>query len=404
MNILGWSVALCSGISVVVASVSGLVSFWRPDFSFTQWQSYALYVSVALLSGALFFLSHLIYKHLLKHPIVSPLLIGPRAIPTILQASLVFSVLGLIIILGIVLVTRKQVQPLSLLLDTSGTSGWGQMTAWLLGLSNSMYAFTSTDAAIHIAEEMVRPEKHLPHVVNMTLAIGFVTSFPLLLITILSSADLAAVASAKLPYGELFLQITGSKGITTFVMGWITLVLFSALIGQWVTTGRLAWAFARDGGLPRSAYFAHISKTYNFPVRTTVLALLFSCFYGLLYLASTTAFNSIITSAVLFSNLSYCVPQLIVAIRGRRTVLPEHTFDLGYLGYVCNYSCPVFVAALCVLVCFPPELPVTVYNANYTPVVLVVCYASMFLAWHFLGKNFKGPQIDWEALKNVKIT
>ena len=340
----------------------------------------------------------------LKGPIVSPLFIGPRAIPIILQASLAFSVLGLVIILGIVLVMRKQVQPLSLLLDISGTSGWGQTTAWLLGLSNSMYAFTSTDAAIHIAEEMVRPEKNLPHVVNMTLAIGFATSFPLLLFMILSSADLGAVASAKLPYAELFLQITGSKGITTFIMGWITLVLFSALIGQWVTTGRLAWAFARDGGLPRSAYFAHISKTYDFPIRTTILALFFSCLYGLLYLASTTAFNSIITSAVLFSNLSYCVPQLIVAIRGRRMVLPEHAFDLGYLGYVCNYSSPVFVAVLCVLICFPPELPVTVYNANYTPLVLVVCYASMLLAWRFLGKNFKGPKIDWEVLKNAKIS
>lgn len=51
MNILGWSVALCSGISVVVASVSGLIEFWDPAFQVTQLQSYLLYVGVTILSG-----------------------------------------------------------------------------------------------------------------------------------------------------------------------------------------------------------------------------------------------------------------------------------------------------------------------------------------------------------------
>lgn len=51
MNILGWSVALCSGVSVVVASVSGLIAFWNPAFHVTQLQSYLLYVGVTVLSG-----------------------------------------------------------------------------------------------------------------------------------------------------------------------------------------------------------------------------------------------------------------------------------------------------------------------------------------------------------------
>lgn len=51
MNILGWSVALCSGISVVVASVSGLIAFRNPASEITQLQLYLLYVCVAILSG-----------------------------------------------------------------------------------------------------------------------------------------------------------------------------------------------------------------------------------------------------------------------------------------------------------------------------------------------------------------
>lgn len=330
--------------------------------------------------------------------------VGPRAIPGILQASLALSIIGLCIILCLVIFLRQQEQPLSFLFNTHGTSGWGLGTAWVLGLGNSMYAFTSTDAAIHIAEEMVHPERRLPQVVNMTLAIGVATSFPLLVMMMLSMANMDAVVNSTLPYAELFQQITGSKTITTFIISWITLVLFSALIGQWVTCGRLLWAFARDGGLPYSIYFAHISKRYAFPVRTTTLALVFCCCYGLLYLISTTAFNSIITSAVLFSNITYCIPQAIVLVRGRNNVLPDHSFDLGIFGKLCNLLSPLFVLFLGVIICFPPELPVTIQNANYTPAVLVGCYVMILGAWFAGGRGFEGPKIDWEVLKNIKVT
>lgn len=267
-----------------------------------------------------------------------------------------------------------------------------------------MYAFTGTDAAIHIAEEMFHPERRLPQVVNMTLAIGFATSLPLLVTMMLSMADTDAVVNSALPYAELFQQITGSKAVTTFMMCWITLVLFSALIGQWVTCGRLAWAFARDGGLPYSTFFAHVSQRYVFPVRTTILTLVFCCCYGLLYLISTTAFNSIITSAVLTSNITYCIPQALVAARGRKNVLPEHPFDLGILGRLCNFLSPFLVLFLGIIICFPPELPLTAHNANYTPAVLVGCYLTILGNWFILGRGFEGPKIDWEVLKNIEVT
>ncbi|KAL9598111.1 MAG: hypothetical protein Q9179_004036 [Wetmoreana sp. 5 TL-2023] len=261
-----------------------------------------------------------------------------------------------------------------------------------------MYAFTSTDAAIHIAEEMVHPEKRLVQVLNMTLAIGFATTFPLLVVMMLSMTDVSRVINATLPYGELFLQVTGSKIVTTILMSWVTLALFSALIGQWITCGRLAWAFARDGGLPYSRFFASVNKRLAFPVRTTILALVFSCCYGLLYLVSTTAFNSIITGAVLFSNISYCMPQVIVALRGREHVLPQRAVNLGLIGRMCNYLSPIFVVVIAVLICFPPELPVTSKNINYTPAILVGFCAGIVVTWWVLGRNFEGPKIDWKLI------
>ena len=386
MNILGWSVALCSGVSVVVASVSGLIAFWDESFQATQWESYLIYLAVTFLS-------------------VAPLFLGPRLIPRIVQISLAFSVTGLIIIFCLVLALKKQTQPLSSITTPGpGSSGWGIGPAWLLGITNSMYAFSATDAVIHIAEEMKDPERRLPQAMNLTMTIGLVTAFPLLLVMMLSMADIDAVLSSTLPYTELFRQITDSKTITTLIMCWVTVVLYSALIGQWVTCGRLAWAFARDGGLPYSSFFSHVSERHKFPVRTTILALVFCSIYGLLYLISTTAFNSIITSAVLYLNITYAIPQGLIAIRGRKRVLPDHPFDLGWMGYVCNFMSPVLVTVVGVLICFPPELPVTHHNINYTPVVLVALSLVIICFWFTMGHKFQGPKIDWDVLKSVKFT
>ena len=386
MNILGWSVALCSGVSVVVASVLGLVAFWDESFQATQWQSYLMYLAVTFLS-------------------VSPLFLCPRLIPWILQTSLAFSVSGLIIIFCLVLALRRQTQPLSSITTPGpGRSGWSISSAWLLGVTNSMYAFSATDAVIHIAEEMKDPERKLPQAMNLTMTIGFMTAFPLLLVMMLSMNDIDAVLTSTLPYAELFRQITNSRTITTLIIGWVTVALYTALIGQWVTCGRLSWAFARDGGLPYSSFFSHVSERHKFPVRTTILALVFCSTYGLLYLVSTTAFNSIVTSTVLYLNITYAVPQGLVAMRGRKNVLPDHPFDLGILGYICNFLSPILIIVVGVLVCFPPELPVTHQNINYNPIVLVALSLVILAFWFTMGHQFQGPRIDWDVLQRVKIT
>ena len=387
MNILGWWIALCSGISVVVSSISGLIVFWDDAFQATQWDSYLIFLAVTVLS-------------------VTPLFLGPRLIPKILQISLVVSVTGFVAIFCLVLAMRKQSQSFSYITTPRlGNSGWSLGPAWLLGITNSMYTFAGTDAVIHIAEEMSEPERRLPQVMNLTMTIGFMTSFPLLLIMMLSMADMHAVLVSKLAYAELFYQITGSKIATTLIICWVIVVLFSALIGQWVTCGRLAWAISRDCGLPFSTYFSHVSEHYRFPVRTTILALAFCLIYGLLYLISTTAFNSIITSAVLYLNITYAIPQMLIAARGRKHVLPEHHFDLGWMGYVCNYLSPVLVFIVSVLICFPSQLPVSQQNINYTPIVLIGMFITILTLWIVAGKQrFKGPKIDWDVLRNVKIT
>ncbi|MCJ1428598.1 hypothetical protein MMC29_006508, partial [Sticta canariensis] len=118
MNLLAWSICLCSGISVFVASVSGLASFLDTSYEPTPWQLYLMYLATAVVS-------------------VIPVFAGPRHIPIILQASLVLSVTGFFVVFLLALLLRKQTQPLSFITSSyRGTSGWEPATAWMMGVGN----------------------------------------------------------------------------------------------------------------------------------------------------------------------------------------------------------------------------------------------------------------------------
>ncbi|KAI1390614.1 amino acid/polyamine transporter I [Hypoxylon trugodes] len=178
---------------------------------------------------------------------------------------------------------------------------------------------------------------------------------------------------------------------------WVILVFYNSLCSQWIASGRIAWALARDGGLPFSQYFAHVDEGLGFPLRTTILAIIFCAVYGLVYLGSTNAFNSIVTSAVLYLNISYAIPQVVLLFRGR-SILPERPFRLGRrLGIFCNLFSPFAVIVLAVLSCFPVSLPTTVESMNYSSVVLVGLLLIITGIWLTIGKNFRGPNADLQV-------
>lgn len=121
--------------------------------------------------------------------------------------------------------------------------------------------------------------------------------------------------------------------------------------------------------------------------------------FGLLYIASTTAYNSIVGLAILATNLTCAIPQTIVLIRGRR-VLPKRYLDLGVAGGTfCNVFSTVYAALYTVLFCFPLMLPVEAESMNYLAVVLVGALVFVTILW-WSGKRhtFHGPSLESEGV------
>jgi choline transport protein len=359
-----------------------LASLYHPNYVWTAWQVWLVYTLITVFS-CLF------------------IIWLPRWIPAAEKVFLFSSLLGLAVAFITVLATSQEKQSARVIFaEWVNVTGWPDGLAFLLATGQAMYGFLGMDGATHIAEELPNPERTVPKVIIMIMAIGTATSIPWTIAMIFSTNDLGRVASSTLPIFEVFLQAINSQAAATFFTVWICFIYYGALVSCFVTSGRLIWAFSRDGGLPYSHVFAKIHPTLLAPVNATLLAGAFMVVFGLLYIASTTAYNSIVALAILATNLTCAIPQTIVLLRGRH-VLPRRYLDLGAVGGTfCNVFSTLYAMLYTVLFCFPLIVPVAADSMNYLAVVLVSSLLFVTILW-WTGKRrtFHGPSIESEGLE-----
>lgn len=135
---------------------------------------------------------------------------------------------------------------------------------------------------------------------------------------------------------DIFYQATDSKAAAIGLEILILLTAIGCNIGCHTWSARICWSFARDNGLPLSKYWARI----NTKTGTMVNAHIMSCFWvgiiGCIYLGSSTAFNSILVSCVVFLLLSYMIPTLCLIFK--RNEIKHGPFWMNKYGFglVCN--------------------------------------------------------------------
>lgn len=97
------------------------------------------------------------------------------------------------------------------------------------------------------------------------MAIGVLTSVPWFVAGSSLIQDMESIQRSFLPSLELFYQATGSKVAATFLQSYLSMLYYCISIkslqilrfpytnaclacipGQWITSSRIAWAFARD--------------------------------------------------------------------------------------------------------------------------------------------------------------
>ena len=274
-------------------------------------------------------------------------------------------------------------------------------------------SFVCADSATHLAEEIPQPSKNVPKAIILSPIIGLVSTVFFTLAFLFSSTDFSAIASSPLPIYEGFIQAMHSSGAVLFFCCWLIVIYVGCVFGIVTATGRLIWAFARDEGMPYSPVFKKINPRLKVPVNANILTCVFCLIFGALYIANTTAFNTFISSGIVFLNVSYTIPQAVLLFRERDNVLPPRWLKLGRgLGIFSNaFSC-AWMTLYTIFLCFPLAIPVTAQSMNYVSVVLTGGCLFVLLLWFVGGKrnSFSGPQINLDfvavasdaALKGVR--
>lgn len=197
------------------------------------------------------------------------------------------------------------------------------------------------------------------------------------------------------PFIQLFLNVTKSTAGATILSLIPTLVAVAASSAGLTSTSRTAWAFARDEAFPFSKFFTKIDEKSHIPLRMCALVTILQGVLGILYVVNTTAFNAILSMAILGMYTSYALPVAFKIYNDCISPvnrLPAAWLNMGRYGRYVNISALLWSLVAIVFSVFPTARPVTPQNMNYAIVV--------FFGWTFLGgiyftickrKTYTGP-------------
>ncbi|KAL4867324.1 hypothetical protein BDV12DRAFT_186736 [Aspergillus spectabilis] len=386
LNACGWLLSASSISSILANEVLAMYILQHPTTKWHSWQVFILF-------------------QIFNWTCCGIVCFGNRFIPTINGIALLLSMGGLLVTVIILAVMPKRHATVSdvWLNYQNNTGGWSDGICFLAGLLNAAFAVGVPDCISHLSEEVPNPTLKVPQAMLLQMLTSFTTAFIYLIALFYSISDLPAILSSNLtffPTAAIYLQATSSPAAATALVAILFLSTLPTLLGTFVTGSRMWFSLARDSATPFPVYLAHIDEKRKTPIRATIAMATLISVIGIIYLASTTAFQALISSYIVLSTLSYLGAILPNILTARKRLIPGPFYLGKRVGMVVNCVSVVYIAVTVVFFCFPFLRPVTVGNMNWTCVVVV---GVLFLAagWWAVrirgGGEYRGPKYDRDA-------
>ncbi|KAL2833979.1 amino acid/polyamine transporter I [Aspergillus pseudoustus] len=377
---------ICLGASIALSATNSLMAIiirWRPEYVSQTWHYFLVY--------QLFNIVIVLYNAFLTN-----------------KTLWVYNVGFLLSISTFVVITITCPARSNVHVDSrevwgtlvNGSGGWPDGISFLTGLSTPQFMLSGLDATLHLAEECLNPERVVPKAVLVTVLVGFLTAFPFSIGIIYSyrNVELSLTTNTGFPIYFIWEKATQSPAAATVFMASLFTISCVALNAVHQTASRLTWSFARDDALFYSRKLASIHPSLGIPLYALILNGVCVFLVGIVYVCSSTAFNSFISTTVIVAQISFAIPALLLILRRRAPhYLPTNRpFKVPTIvGYVSNIICIIWAIILTVFFCFPTLLPVTGGNMNYASVVLVVMLLIGLANWFaYARKHYHGPRLE----------
>ncbi|KAK2747143.1 hypothetical protein FQN57_002400 [Myotisia sp. PD_48] len=384
----GWAGSIFTCASVALGLGGAVVGMWQmghPDFVIKPWHTVVAYQVINIF--AYFFNCY------------------GKLLPKIATVTFYISLISFFVILITVPAKAPTHQDAKFVFATFiNSTGWKQDgIAYLVGLINVNWVFACLDAATHMAEEVAQPERSIPFAIMGTVAIGFVTAWFYVISMFFSLNDFETILNSPtgVPILELYYQALGSKTGAIVLESLVLATGMGCQIACQTWQSRLCWSFARDRGLPFHKWLSQIHPVLDVPWMAHTFSSIIVGLVGLLYLGSSTAFNSMATACIVLLYVSYIIPVICLLIKGRDNI-HHGPFWLGKVGLASNIILILWTVFTIIMYSFPAIQPVTAASMNYVSVVYFVVIVLIIADWFLRGKReYRGQTARHEEAEQL---
>ena len=377
--------------------LQGLIILTDPTYDPKPWQSVMLYWAVILFA-------------VIINAVISSWIPRFEAIILILHVLGFFGILYPLVILGPHAPASKVFQNF-----LNGGDWPTNGLSFFVGLLGNVFAFFGADGAIHMAEEIQNAAVVVPRAITISIILNGTLGLGMALALLFCIGDIKAAlnTTTHYPFMEIFYQAvqnsTGAALMTSIV---ITLSL-CATVGQAASASRQLWAFSRDRAVPGWRYLQRVNATSAIPVFAITVTTIVPCLLALIILGSSTAFNDIVSLAVVGLFGSYFIVAVLLFWRRVRGDIKPYMKDSvltnvpgaqlmwgpwrvrGGLGIFTNGVAIVYLMVIFFFCLWPPSNHPTAATMNYSSLMLgatMIFSVVYYFAW---ARNvYSGPVIQ----------
>ncbi len=208
--------------------------------------------------------------------------------------------------------------------------GW----AFALGLLLPAYTITGFDASAHAAEETVGASQAVPQGIMRSVLVSGLLGWVMLSAVVLAIPDFEAAVQQGSNVFFWTLEQVLPAWVRFSLLGAICVAQYLCGLAALTSTSRMVYAFARDGGLPRSDWLRQVSHRYRTPAVAVWVAATVS-----VAITAVVPYLTITAVAVVFVYVSYLMPTLAGLRAYGRTWQVMGPWNIGPLyrplGVVC---------------------------------------------------------------------
>ena len=195
----------------------------------------------------------------------------------------------------------------------------------------AFYAFIGFEDMVHVAEEVIEPEKNMPRAIILSLIISTLIYFLVALVSVFA-LPVEELAKSDAPLALIFKQTTGLSPDMIAIIGMLA-IINGALI-QIIMSSRVVFGMSEEGWI--SPFFGKINPTTHTPIQATVLVTLVILILTLWLPIVTLAELTSLFILVIFSLMHLSLIRIKTAKQNTNPNVKQYHIAIPIIGLITN--------------------------------------------------------------------